>query len=933
MMKRINSLLYATAVLGCVTANAGRSATGVVGFADSWMGGNPKWGFYEIPTEGTPEALTMVLPSDYTKCDLGGVYFDGLFMGIFDSSDYSQESVSYYISEVASGAVKQVGDLPANFMAYSLVYDVEQSVAYGSFADTDTGKTWFGTIDPATGDLNRIREFANATAWFAMGLTGDRQLIAIDKSGVLYKVDMATGNYSIIKMTNIATAYLTSGAINPEDGLFYYATSLDAGSALYSIDVITGTVEKLYNLPDNEELRALFFPTDVDFLQAPVAPEGLKVDFQEGSLKGVFSFTMPSLLADGTAAPASLGYSVETDGLLRAQGSAAAGEEVCMEVEFEKSGMHSFKVRAYNEGRAGEPISREFYIGEVKVVSPPYLQTFTTQEETDDMIIINANGDSHSWEWDKRGYMGYYYSFTESADDYLLTPAIRLEAGKSYAFSFDAYRWEGNYPAETVGAYVGTLPSPDMLTECIIPPTSIDNTIPEALTGNFTPEEDGLYYFAIKAMSPANTFALYVDNVSVSAAMDGASPSAPLNLTIVPDQNGALTATISFIAPSLTMNGEKLESISKAEIYRGGDVIATLHPTPGEKVEYYDDGASAGNNTYAVICYGADGEPGERLSMTVFVGHSRPLAPGQIIIREGRTPFEVEVSWDAVSMDENGLRIAPGDVTYTVISVINGNQEVLVEGIAENEVYCSFADQSSEQEFIQFLVYAANSKGLSDRAVSQPYAYGTPYSLPFEESFKDGGVEHAITTVSDGAVWWSATDSEYEGNVTAQDDDNGYAVMSSSSLGDSAWLYTGLIDLTEAEDPILSFYFYSMRGDDENTLQVAASDANANIYSPITPVMQLGGREERGWYPMEVSLSELKGKTIQLGFQGFILKYGMMMIDNVMVYDARSSVDNVLPDASPVEYYSLQGLRLASPAKGEVVIVKENGRTYKSIVK
>ncbi len=880
----------------CSAAWAGRPATGVVGFADSWMGADPRWGFYEVPTEGAPEELPLIMASEYTRCGLGGVYFDGKFMGIFDSSDYGQQSVSYYVSDIASGAVKEMGQLPANFQAYSLVYDPDQRVAYGSFAETDSGKTWFGTLDPSTGELTAIREFTSATAWFGMGMTEDGQLYGIDKTGVFYKIDKANGNYSIVKITKIATTYLTSGSVSPEDGQFYYATSLDAGSALYRIDPSTGASEKLYDLPDNEEIRALFFPQDVDFLQAPDAPTSLSVDFPEGSLSGYFRFTMPSLLADGGAAPSSMPYLVTLDGEPYATGDAAPGQKVDVAVEVETAGIHSFTVRAYNGERAGEVANGEFFIGPVQAYDPPYMQTFSTQEEADQMMIINANGDAHTWEWDKRGYMGYYYSFTENADDYLVLPALRLEAGKSYGFSFSAYRWEGRYPAETVAAYVGTEPAASAFTECIIPPTDIDNTVPETLSSTFTPAEDGLYYFAIKAMSKANSFALYVDDISVTAPMVSSSPAAPTDLTAIPDQAGALAATIIFTAPDKTMDGEPLEYISKAEIYRGGDLIATLDAEPGMTVEYIDTEAASGYNSYSAVCYDNAGGAGDRATVTVFVGHSLPVAPENIIVREGNQD-EITVSWDRVERDQNGLTIAPGQVTYTVTSVINGHQEVVAEDLVDNSVVFNLYSEDGEQEFLQFIIYAVNSVGVGPRGVSQPFAYGDAYKLPFEESFANGAVMHAITTVSDGAVWWSATDADYEGDVSAQDGDNGYAVMSSSSLEDGAWLYTGVIDLTEAETPMLSFYFFSVKGDDENTLQVIGSDANTNEYKPLSPVLSLGGRESRGWYEVEVPLTEFAGKKMQLGFEGWILKYGVIMIDNIRVYDEGSGVEIPVADS------------------------------------
>lgn len=60
--------------------------------------------------------------------------------------------------------------------------------------------------------------------------------------------------------TGVSTAYLTSGAVNRKTGKFYYATSLDSGSALYEIDPETGAAEKLYELPDNEEIVSMFSP-------------------------------------------------------------------------------------------------------------------------------------------------------------------------------------------------------------------------------------------------------------------------------------------------------------------------------------------------------------------------------------------------------------------------------------------------------------------------------------------------------------------------------------------------------------------------------------------------------------------------------------------------------------------------------------------------
>ena len=117
-----------------------------------------------------------------------------------------------------------------------MVYDDEAKVAYGSFGNARTGATYFGTFNPATRGVRKLADYSDGLSFFGMGLTADGLLVAIDKNGAFYHVGKTDGKVQKIADTGVSTAYLTSGAVNRKTGKFYYATSLDSGSALYEID-------------------------------------------------------------------------------------------------------------------------------------------------------------------------------------------------------------------------------------------------------------------------------------------------------------------------------------------------------------------------------------------------------------------------------------------------------------------------------------------------------------------------------------------------------------------------------------------------------------------------------------------------------------------------------------------------------------------------
>ena len=78
-------------------------------------------------------------------------------------------------------------------------------------------------------------------------------------------------------------------------------------------------------------------------------------------------------------------------------------------------------------------------------IIPPYSESFKTKDAFELYKVINSNGDDREWTW-SNGVAQYQYSMKNSADDWLLTPPIKLTKGSKYVFSYKAMSKDSKYP-------------------------------------------------------------------------------------------------------------------------------------------------------------------------------------------------------------------------------------------------------------------------------------------------------------------------------------------------------------------------------------------------------------------------------------------------------------------------------------------------------
>lgn len=182
-------------------------------------------------------------------------------------------------------------------------------------------------------------------------------------------------------------------------------------------------------------------------------------------------------------------------------------------------------------------------------------------------------------------------------------------------------------------------------------------------------------------------------------------------------------------------------------------------------------------------------------------------------------------------------------------------------------------------------------------------------------------------------VWnWKSYDNEYYLNGSAFANKTAYPVS-------DCYAISPVVDLTDYNDASMKF---------EHT---------AKFQNTLKTLCGVSVREEgaAGWTPLEITewpvagswtwswsnvidLKAYAGKKIQIGF-----KYGSTAegadtweIRNLYVSGQKSGgvgiVDSMVEENAPEVYYNLQGIRLANPEKGQLVIVRKGNKTFKAIL-
>lgn len=626
----------------------------------------------------------------------------------------------------------------------------------------------------------------------------------------------------------------------------------------------------------------------------PKSPEAALV-YEGGKMK--LSWPAVTESADGGFIdPAAVTYSVTRiinnesgSALTVASGLTATSfeEEVAMPAEITT---YHYLVVAESAGVVSTPAkSNSVTLGNIV---PPYVNHFDSADALSGYTIIDGNDDGKVWTYyqgasgadGEPGAARMTYNTNLAMDDWMITPPLKLEGGKAYKVSFQARANSDAYP-ERVEAKWGNAATAAAMTGVIVAPTDLGKNWVE-LGAYIIPEADGIYYVGIHGISDEDTYYLYVDDLTVSAAAATTVPGVATDLAVANDPAGTGKATITFKAPAKTMGGETLAAITKIELSRDGNVIKTFDaPAPGADLNH-EDTAETGTHTYSVQAFNADGA-GEVASVTAFVGIDKPGAPENVTMVETATPGEVTITWDAVTVDQNGNAINSALVKYLVAERVTTGWTPIFETPISATTYTFQAVPAGEQDFAQYAIFAVTDGGTGTGAPTDMIPVGTPYE-GMEESFPDGTLSYVLGLDSSNGGSWSLFGDD--SGIPSQDGDNGFIGMKASYLEQGADLFTGKISLAGAVNPGISFYTYNLVGEsggkDENTIELFVREIGAAEYTALgTPIVIGDLATEAGWVSVNKSLAAYAGKTIQLMFRATCHGFAYTLIDNIKIGD------------------------------------------------
>lgn len=530
-------------------------------------------------------------------------------------------------------------------------------------------------------------------------------------------------------------------------------------------------------------------------------------------------------------------------------------------------------------------------------VVPPYTSDYA-ENGLEGWTILNENDDNYTWSV-YNGNLRISWNSSLAMDDWAITMPIKLEAGKAYNFSFDT--WSSTLYEEAIEVKYGTEPTVAGMTKTLLEPTSVKVTQDNAIhvENMIIAETTGSYYVGFHGISAADAFYLYVSNFTIGEGVSTASPGLG-KIVAEGDPNGGLSATVNVTFPTTTMGGADLESITKAEILRGGEVVKTFdNPAVGGTDSYTDVVSASGEYEYSLVCYNEIGK-GLVAKTSTYVGFDVPDQIESVTVARTSTPGEALVTWTPVTTDINGKPYPAGSVKYKVCEYDNG--WVPFTEYLEGTSYTYQAVAAGEQEFVQVAVFPFYDEQNGLGAASELVPVGTPYN-GIDETFADGtlnyiwGLSSAPTEYGLGGGTVSLFTGESLEGMNGVNDDNGFIGIKGSTLEASAMFFSGMVSLDQMVNPGLTFYTLNIHNDnndpDLNEINVYVKDlseANANwvrVYNK--PVNEICGAAdvtevgEEGWNKVTVNLAEYEGKTVQVGIEGVTKFYVYTFVDNIKV--------------------------------------------------
>lgn len=837
-----------------------------------------EWGIIDYKTQ----TRTTIGPASIPCCALGATN-DGRLYGIGLDGGLYQIDTSTGAETLIGNTGIEVSDENYRYYGQSGTIDPLDNTFYWASLDK-SGESAFYTVDLATGEVMLVDDYGGyQTQLYA--LTVPPLLTAFDAPNVATDLSVEFPNGSL-NGTLSFTAPSTTYGDQPLEGELDY-TIVSNNTTLFKGKVMAG---------GKTTVDVTAFDGDNTFVVTTSNSAG---DSPKCSLQAWVGYDIPMpatdvvLSVDGLTGIVSLTWSTPSIGVHNGWLG-----ELSYDVYCNKGGVFScvatglsdthftetltteqytsliYAVVVKNAGRESQrALSNSAFIGDALEV--PYFEDFLTQDAFNLFAVVDANEDGKTWRWNKSNTSARSdFNKTLDADDWLFTPAIRMEAGRTYRLAFTAHNAMTGYPEE-MEVCMGTSVVPSQQTTVLLERFTVADKQPQHLMTSFQVSNDGDYHLGFHDISPANRYMISLDSISIVALATDEAPDSVTCLRLTADEKGLTKATVAFRTPTTTVGGMPLSSLSKVVVLRGEEEIHEFtQQEPGIDISFVDEQAVQGYNTYTVIPYNEQGY-GRENTQTVFVGQDMPTAPvGEITDIGDR----IVVSWSPVAGEHGGI-VRPEDTRYAIYEMTAEGDvgNLKAAGILGTSYSIERDPSKGDQQVLRFALKASCPGGESDYGYTLPHVVGQSKMLPFEETFAD--------CVTHEMIWQEGRGFSMTNTLSAPAD--GYAMAFVATVAnDFASLNTGKICLAGSTNPVLVFNHLSTP---ERPTRLSVVAVKADGQEQVLHVIDYSGITERRWQREQVSLKELqKERFIVLKFHVEAGGAGTMTaIDQIVVSDLK----------------------------------------------
>lgn len=532
----------------------------------------------------------------------------------------------------------------------------------------------------------------------------------------------------------------------------------------------------------------------------------------------------------------------------------------------------SYTIYPYSHGNKGVGKETNRVAGG-SYMALPYQENFDDAASMDAWTVINADNNGSYLTWKYNQY-GHYVTTANgrSMDDWLITPKFQLHADTLYHFGFQL---QGQGILRVTYGNDNTVEAQTHVLDNITATRNItgkdDRYTRRAVDTKdyfIAPAENGTYCFGLYANNVGNDYdGWYVDTVKVSAVAPLLAPDSVQNLRFVPDAQGALGGTFSFIAPTKTISGEPT-TISAVNVYDAdGNLLGTTSQVTAGGTGSVKVSAVHGYNTYFVRAANEHGD-GYPVKSHVYVGPDVPQDVTNARATWGDGDYVTNIDFDKAStVGRHGGYVDPSTVKYRLYTYNSKKypSHTEVTTMSNNETIEVDNQGITGQDQIVYAITAYNDEGESNYK-NFGIVIGTPYTLPYNEPFASKGLKHApyiLYKGINGQTWTFDYGGVFDTNVTTYADSTVSLVFAPTNAGEaSGGMATPIIDFTTASKPVMTMKFWHSPGISSKAFVTVDAIIDGYHTQAVADTLHFTGNE--GWQDRVFDLSKLKGKKAQL---------------------------------------------------------------------